>query len=191
MANAVFHKSYELKSPIEVQIWRDKIEILSFLGPVPSVDARVLAENKRIVARDYRNRRVGYFLKELHLTEGRGTGIPTIRRTMERNGSPEPIFETDSQSTYFLTTLLANPEVDQQESNQGSKILHYYTVPRSRKEILSKLGLTNQTKNYRRYVEPLLKKELLRMTNPENPRDRNQKYLSTTKRKALLVDGEK
>ncbi len=82
---------------IEVQIWQDKIEILSFPGPVPPVNAKILAENKRIVARDYRNRRVGDFLKELHLTEGRGTGIPTIRRAMERNGSPEPIFETDNQ----------------------------------------------------------------------------------------------
>lgn len=53
LANAVFHKSYELRSPIEVQIWQDKIEILSFPGPVPPVNAKILAENKRIVARYY------------------------------------------------------------------------------------------------------------------------------------------
>ena len=95
LANAVYHKSYELDKPIEVQIWPDAIEILSFPGPVPPVNARILAENQRIVARDYRNRRVGDFLKELHLTEGRGTGtclpvgkVPTIKRAMERNQSP-------------------------------------------------------------------------------------------------------
>jgi ATP-dependent DNA helicase RecG len=108
VANAVYHKSYEVGKPIEIQIWNDKIEILSFPGPVPPVDANILKENKRIVARDYRNRRIGDFLKELHLTEGRGTGFPTIYKAMENNNSPKPIFDTDGQSTYFLTTLPAN-----------------------------------------------------------------------------------
>ncbi len=88
MANAVFHKSYEIGKPIEVQIWPDRIEILSFPGPVPPVTAKILAENRRIVARDYRNRRVGDFLKELHLTEGRGTGFPTIYKALEDNAFP-------------------------------------------------------------------------------------------------------
>lgn len=105
IANAVFHKSYELPNPIEIQIWPDKIEILSFPGPVPPVTSTILASQKRIVAREYRNRRVGDFLKELHLTEGRGTGLPTIYRAMEQNGSPAPVFETDEQCTYFLTVL--------------------------------------------------------------------------------------
>jgi ATP-dependent DNA helicase RecG len=107
LSNAVYHKSYEMDKPIEVQLWPDKIEILSFPGPVPPVDAQILKQNKRIIARDYRNRRIGDLLKELHLTEGRGTGFPTIRNAMKDNDSPEPIFETDDQSTYFLSILQA------------------------------------------------------------------------------------
>jgi ATP-dependent DNA helicase RecG len=53
---------------------------------------------------------VGDFLKELHLTEGRGTGIPTMKRTLIQNGSQEPILETDDQCTYFLTVLPVHPE---------------------------------------------------------------------------------
>ncbi|SRX75012.1 RNA-binding domain-containing protein [Aequorivita antarctica] len=109
LANAIYHKGYELAKPIEIQVHVDRIEILSFPGPVPPVNAQILKENKNIVARDYRNRRIGDFLKELHLTEGRGTGFPTIRNAMQLNGSPEPIFETDEQSTYFLTVLHINP----------------------------------------------------------------------------------
>ncbi len=109
LSNAVYHKSYEVGSPIEIQVWPDKIEILSFPGPVPPVTATILSTQKRIVAREYRNRRIGDFLKELHLTEGRGTGLPTIYKAMEDNGSPEPSFDTDDQSTYFLTTLPAHP----------------------------------------------------------------------------------
>ena len=36
----------------------------------------------RAVSRRYRNRRIGEFLKELDLTEGRSTGIPKILREM-------------------------------------------------------------------------------------------------------------
>jgi ATP-dependent DNA helicase RecG len=111
LSNAVYHKSYEMDKPIEVQVWGDRIEILSFPGPVPPVDAQILKQNKRIVARDYRNRRIGDLLKELHLTEGRGTGFPTIRNAMKENNAPEPIFETDEQSTYFLTVLMAKEQI--------------------------------------------------------------------------------
>lgn len=58
-----------------------------------------------MISRRYRNRRIGDFLKELKLVEGRNTGIPTILRAMERNGSEQPIFETDDDRTY-LTVIL-------------------------------------------------------------------------------------
>jgi ATP-dependent DNA helicase RecG len=108
LSNAVFHKSYELGSPIEIQVWPDKIEILSFPGPVPPVNTTVLKTHRRIVAREYRNRRIGDFLKELRLTEGRGTGFPTIYKAMADNGSPAPSFDTDETSTYVLATLPAH-----------------------------------------------------------------------------------
>ncbi|WP_134089822.1 RNA-binding domain-containing protein [Olivibacter sp. XZL3] len=119
LSNAVYHKSYEIGNPIEVQVWPDKIEILSFPGPIPPVDVQILNHQRRIVARDYRNRRIGDFLKELDLTEGRGTGFPTIYRTMHKNGSPDPIFKTDGQSTHFLTILPARQEKNDQASNQA------------------------------------------------------------------------
>lgn len=60
--------------------------------------------------RTYRNRRIGDFLKELHLTEGRCTGVPKIRKAMEENGSPMPIFKTDENLSFFLVTLPIHPE---------------------------------------------------------------------------------
>ncbi|MCR9103429.1 MAG: hypothetical protein NXI25_26020 [bacterium] len=200
LANAVYHKSYELGKPIEVQIWPDKIEILSFPGPVPPVNAQILAENRRIVARDYRNRRVGDFLKELHLTEGRGTGIPTMRRAMERNGSPLPILETDEQCTYFLTTLAVHPifegdQVSNQVSNQvndeineaNKRVLEVLSKEElSSSELLRQLGLTAQTKNYKKYIAPALDRGWIEMTVPDKPRSRNQKYRVTELGRAVL-----
>lgn len=123
LSNAVYHKSYELGSPIEVQVWPDKIEVLSFPGPVPPVNANILKTHRRIVAREYRNRRIGDFLKELHLTEGRGTGFPTIYGAMAANGSPDPVFDTDSDSTHVLVTLSAHSKMSNQGSTQASALV--------------------------------------------------------------------
>ena len=135
LSNAVYHKSYESGKPIEVQVWKDKIEILSFPGPIPPVDAQILKQKKRIVARDYRNRRIGDFLKELRLTEGRGTGFTVIYQALKSNNSLEPIFETDEQSSYFLTTIFGKelyiPKgILSVDSNSIIKILEQFLFPK-------------------------------------------------------------
>lgn len=109
LANAVYHKDYAQREPIEISIHSDKIEILSFPGPLPPLKIEDL-NNGSVRVRTYRNRRIGDFLKELHLTEGRCTGVPKIHNAMEVNGSPPPIFETDEQHSYFLVTLPIHPE---------------------------------------------------------------------------------
>ncbi|MDR2232440.1 MAG: hypothetical protein LBE56_04870 [Tannerella sp.] len=109
LSNAVYHKGYDLEKPIEVQIFTDRITVLSYPGAVPPVDTQIL-HHQKIVARDYRNRRIGDFLKELDLIEGRGTGFPKMYKEMEKNGSPQPVIETDEQGVYFLVTLPINPE---------------------------------------------------------------------------------
>ena len=108
VVNAVYHKSYERVNPVEIQIHKDKIEILSFPGPMPPINQAML-KKQRVVARDYRNRKIGGFLKELKLTEGRGTGLPIIHSSMEENGSPSPVFETDENNAYFLCILPVHP----------------------------------------------------------------------------------
>ena len=108
VVNAVYHKSYERENPVEIQIHKDKIEILNFPGPMPPINQAML-KKQRVVARDYRNRKIGGFLKELKLTEGRGTGLPIIHKSLEENGSPPPVFETDENNTYFLCILPVHP----------------------------------------------------------------------------------
>jgi ATP-dependent DNA helicase RecG len=109
LANAVYHRSYEDLNPIEVNLRHDRIEIISFPGPMPPVNNEELKKEK-VIVRDYRNRRIGDFLKEMDLTEGRSTGFPKIRRKLKQNGSPAPLFQTDEQLTYFLTVLYPHPD---------------------------------------------------------------------------------
>ena len=67
-------------------------------------------QSGRAVSRRYRNRRIGEFLKELDLTEGRSTGISKILKVMEANGSGKPEFETDDDRSYFLVRLPIHPK---------------------------------------------------------------------------------
>lgn len=241
LSNAVYHKSYEIGSPIEIQVWPDKIQILSFPGPVPPVNAHNLKNNRIIVAREYRNRRIGDFLKELHLTEGRGTGFPTIYDAMENNGSPAPVFETDD-ATYVLVTLPAHElfeasvqvsdQVNDQATNQvnsfyistldelieftnqasnevsnevgnevsnearkiieeqiHSKVLDLLEVTQEwtkRNEFFEKIGLSNQSKNRAKYLDPLLAFGWIEAELPGKTTSRNQRYRITRPGRRLL-----
>lgn len=104
LCNAVYHRGYDNDSPIEVRIYPSRIDIISFPGPLPPLDKEKL-KNNQFEVRKYRNRRIGEFLKELHLTEGRATGIPTIVKALQNNKSPKAIFETDDDRTYFKTSF--------------------------------------------------------------------------------------
>lgn len=121
LANAVYHKAYDIREPIEVRVTREKIEILSFPGPDRSVTVDAL-KTFSVCARRYRNRRIGDYLKELHLTEGRNTGFGKILRALEKNGSPLPEFITDADHSYFVTRLFVKEGFDD-VAEDGSYLL--------------------------------------------------------------------
>lgn len=111
LVNAVYHRSYEGNpEPIKIYLYPDRLEIISYPGPVPGIEQRHLDGNTPLPPVPARNRRIGELLKELKLAEGRGTGIPKLRRVMEQNGSAPPRFDFDETRTYFRTTLPAHPE---------------------------------------------------------------------------------
>jgi ATP-dependent DNA helicase RecG len=127
VVNAFYHRSYENVNPIEISVYPDKMLILSFPGPLPPIDKEALKQEK-VLARDYRNRRIGDLLKELDLTEGRGTGFPVIYSAMQKNDSPKPIFETDEKYTHFLTVLPVQPDflkaVEKEKKREKNKSVY-------------------------------------------------------------------
>jgi ATP-dependent DNA helicase RecG len=111
IVNAVYHRSYEGQpEPVKVYLYPDRMQIISYPGPVPGIEPQHLEPGGRVPPVPARNRRIGEFLKELRLAESRGTGIPRVFDSMARNGSPPPRYEFDAQRTYFSVTLPAHPE---------------------------------------------------------------------------------
>lgn len=105
VVNALYHRDYREREPVEITIEPTHVDILSYAGPDRSISAEAIKAAKKLKARRYRNRRLGDFLKELGLTEGRATGIPTIQKHLKLNGNRPAVIETDDNRTYFLLTI--------------------------------------------------------------------------------------
>ena len=104
LSNAVYHKSYQIHEPITIRIEKNQMEITSIPGPDRSIsDADI--KNYQMRSRRYRNRRIGDFLKEMHLVEGRNTGIPKAIHAIRANGSPLPDLLTDEDRSYFSVIM--------------------------------------------------------------------------------------
>ena len=112
LVNAICHRSYrpEILEPTKVYVYPDRIEFISYPGPVPGLDVKHFSPDSRVPPMPVRNRRVGEFLRNLQLAEGRLTGVSKIYRALKENGSPPPKFDFDEYRSYFRTTIYAHLE---------------------------------------------------------------------------------
>ena len=134
LSNAVYHRSYQINEPITVRITPSCIEITSFPGFDRSITDDAI-EKGEIRARIYRNRRIGDFLKELKLIEGRNTGFPNAMAALQANGSPKLRFEMNEERDFLSVTIPIHEYFDDTKSKDdeyGQKIL----------DILSRNNLT-------------------------------------------------
>lgn len=109
VVNAIYHRGYDMREPVEVRISRDELVVLSYPGPDRSIQLAQLRAGKAISRRP-RNRRIGEFLKKLKFAAGRSTGIHKILCAMQDNGSPPAEFKVDDDHTYFMVRLAVQPD---------------------------------------------------------------------------------
>ena len=125
VVNALYHRDYQEREPVEITIEPTHIDILSYTGPDRSISSEAIKAARKLKARRYRNRRLGDFLKELDLTEGRATGIPTIQKALKDNGSSPAIIDTDDDRTYFLMTLPCRDGFINEDINTAGDVENY------------------------------------------------------------------
>ena len=105
----MYHGDHTQYEPVEITVEPDGIDILSCPGPDRSIPMSAIEKGEYLKSRRYRNRRLGDFLKELELTEGRSTGVPTIQEKLADNGSPRATFETTEERLAFLIHIPVHP----------------------------------------------------------------------------------
>lgn len=195
LSNAVYHRSYEIYEPITVTLTPEKMEILSLPGPDRSISDEDM-KRYHFVAKRNRNRRIGDFLRELDLVEGRNTGIPDILRSMEQNGSPMPVFETDADRSYFLVVLPVhrsfvsrgtenNPASEAQKTRRKNRnaaqirelvlkcLRHGKEMSAS--ELAIQMGYASLTPSVSRVLKELISEGKVKQSHPDNPHSRNQR----------------
>lgn len=124
LSNAVYHRSYQIAEPVTVRVTPEAMEITSF----PGFDRSITQE--RIEAYDlrcdrYRNRRIGDFLKELGLSEGRNTGFPKALAALDANGSSRPTFRMDENRGILTVRLDVHPAFAPKRATPSAKELEY------------------------------------------------------------------
>lgn len=108
--------------------------ILNCPGPDRSISKEDIEKGDMLKSRRYRNRRLGDFLKELDLTEGRSTGVPTIQTKLAENGSPRAIFETtDDRLTFLITIPIHEMCSESSETTNESSETHLESSERTTK----------------------------------------------------------
>lgn len=171
LANAVYHRSYQVYEPITVRITPASMEITSFPGFDRSIsDADIETYNMR--ARFYRNRRIGDFLKELHLIEGRNTGFPMVFKALQANGNAMPKFVMNLERDYLSVIVpvheyfLPKPKSHKQEEYEGKIIALLELYPLSLTELAKAMGYKGISAKLKQAVEGLLQEGRLEKIVP-------------------------
>lgn len=195
LCNAIYHRSYQINEPVTVTVTREQMEILSLPGPDISISDKDIARGVLISSR-YRNRRIGDFLKELKMIEGRNTGIPLIIKAMKQNGSGKPEFKTDEHRSYFRVILpihpvfINNDKTDEEFVASSERIKHKRRNKRelrqmillalrqnnlSMRELSLELGYTKPTDTVRDVVNELMEAGEIEFMYPSKMKNPNQK----------------
>ena len=216
VVNALYHRDYMQREPVEITVEPDKISILSYSGPDRSISMEDINEAKALRSRRYRNRRLGDFLKELNLTEGRATGIPTIQKKLRENGSPKAMIKTDEARTFFLIIIPCRKDfvqVDEKVQDTDielvmkkmSKLCPSYVQDMTQTEVenmakcllraIKEISAQNMLDGIedisykhlrRKYLDKLLDMGAVVMTIPEKPTSSKQKYRLSELGKELI-----
>ena len=174
LSNAVYHRSYQVNEPITVRITPSGMEITSFPGFDRSISDKAI-ELGNIRARIYRNRRIGDFLKELKLIEGRNTGFPNAMKALTLNGSPKLRFEMNDERDYLAVTIPIHEYFMSTASGEEEylgRIINAladntYTIT----ELSHALGYKGITAKLKKGVDELLKRrEIVYVLNDKNER---------------------
>ena len=189
LTNALCHRSYDDPSAsVSLAVYSDRIEIVN-PGRFP---IGITSENIMLPHESFpHNQTIAHVLYQTTFLESWGSGVKRMCDICIEKGVPVPTYHEGPKTITicFRKTKKeiagynhqSNHQSNRQISDNQQRIIDFCTVPRSSSEIMEMLGISNQSKNRQSHIVPLIELGLLQMTNPENPKDRNQKYIATTK----------
>ncbi|MBD5160785.1 MAG: AAA family ATPase [Oscillibacter sp.] len=178
--NALIHRDYSIHTegmPIQILLFEDRFEVRSPGG----LYGRLRIDQLGKVQPDTRNPVLAVAMEVLGETENRYTGIPTMRRELERAGMAEPEFRNE-HGTFVVCFRKAaeipktDPHTPYSSDTQEAKLLQFCTVPRTRQEIAAFLGIKSVPYAIKSHIIPLVEQGLIVLSLPDRPRSPRQRY---------------
>ena len=180
LLNALIHRDYSIHTeltPITIRIFTDRIEVENPGG----LYGRITIDDLGKSIADTRNPFIAKAMEITGEAENRFYGIPIIRRSMQDNKLPPPVFE--NYRGVFKVTLYNHMSEEQQPMNAlEERILDFCKEWRSRAELRERFEQFTASYLMSYHVNPLVREGKLELLYPQTPKSKNQKYRAIIRR---------
>jgi ATP-dependent DNA helicase RecG len=173
--NALIHRDYSVhtdRSPVRLVMYEDRLELENPGG----LYGRITVDDLGKVSADTRNPYIAGALEIMMDRENRFSGIPTVISELKMAGMPAPVFM--DRRGVFKVIFYKKAIVQSKDADMEQEILNYCITPRSREELAEKFGFEAPTYFIKTYMSPLLINGKIKMTMPDKPKSKFQKYYS-------------
>ena len=198
LMNAVMHRDYRGNTPTKFYQYSNRLEIVNPGG----LYGNARPENFPDV-NDYRNPVIAEALRILGYVNKFNRGIARVQRELVENGNGKAIFTIDKVTVFSVNVTNAkagNVNVDNSDNPKARIDLHDLVIPDkslralklcnledlTKKEILLRLGVTNQTLNVRNIINPLIISGCLEPIDADRSKSRNIHYKTTARGQEFL-----
>ena len=182
ISNLLIHREFSNLFPAKLVIERDRVYIEN--GNKPHGNGMIDPENFSPYPK---NPKIAKFFKEIGWVDELGSGVRNIYKyNMIYSGADPEFIEGDVFKTIIpLTVQGTNQDTNQdtiqdtiQDNEDIKGLLEFCRTPRTREEMQDFMGLNNRGHFRKKILNPLIKGGLLKMTLPNKPTSKNQKYYS-------------
>ncbi len=176
ISNLLIHREFANPFPAKLVIEKDRVYIENSNKP---------HGNGIIDPADFspypKNPKIAKFFKEIGLVDELGSGVRNIFKYNKIYSGAEPEF---IEGDVFKTIIPLIPQDSEQDSEQDRvqeitiKLLEFCKIPKTRAEIQAFLDIKSRRYVIQNILNPLINGGILKMTLPDKPTSKNQKYYS-------------
>ena len=186
--NAMVHSDYTLSTTPIIELYSDRIEITSGGGLPQGLSQEEFLEGVTAP----RNKELIRVFKDVDLIENIGSGVLRIldsydkscfkfmehflRVSFKYKENPFEYEEKTDKKTTKKTDKKTTKKI--KVKPQEKDVLNFCKDAKTLKEITTYFGFKDISTFKKNYINPLLEKGTLQLTIPEQPKNRNQKYIS-------------
>lgn len=188
LLNAIVHKDYSSCNPIQISVYEDKVYIWND-GEMP---ANLNSTEKLFEKHSSKpfNPKLAHVFFLSGLIEAWGRGFVKIKEACARYNAPLPEYDINEEGIMVLCKACdrylrilqkdINPIQNGKDGVQDMyrMILDFCKEPKTAREIVDEFGFSNRNYFRRHYLEEMLLTGKLKMTMPDKPSSKKQRYYS-------------